>query len=107
MKLLDAGTLVHNNAPLVDFMDKSYYKMKITYKEDVGSDIWYLYINPQTFAVEIYQFYHDESVNDGEYILLEGSVRVGQMVWPKSRSWYTNKEQRYLGKDVITQVTPR
>ncbi len=106
MKLQDPGTVVHHSAPRVNFMDKSYYKLKITYKEDVGSDIWYLYLNPQTFAVEAYQFYHDETINDGEYILLEGSVQVGQMVWPKSRSWYTNKEQKYLGKDVITEVTP-
>ena len=104
MKLLDKGTVVHSPAPMVEFMGKSYYKLKITYAEDVGSDIWYMYLNPQSFAVEVYQFYHDESINDGEYILLEGTVQVGSMLWPESRSWYTNKDQKYLGKDVIVEV---
>lgn len=106
MKLLDAGTRVHAQAPLVDFMGTSYYKLKVTYSEDVGGDTWYFYLNPESFAVEVYQFFHDESINDGEYILLEGSVQVGSMTWPVSRSWYTNKEQRYLGKDVIIEVRP-
>jgi hypothetical protein len=104
MKLLDEGTVVHEDVALTEFMGKSYFKVKVTYDEPVGSDIWYMYINPQTYAVEVYQFYHDESINDGEYILLEGSVKVGNMVWPESRSWYTNKDQKYLGKDVIVEV---
>ncbi len=104
MKLQDQGTVVHDKVEQTQFMGKTYLRLKITYEQSIGNDTWYMYINPTSFAVEVYQFYHDESINDGEYITLEGSVKVGQMVWPESRSWYTNKEQKYLGKDVIVDV---
>ena len=104
MKLMDPGTIIHPEVSQGQFMGMNYYKLKITYQEDVGSDVWYLYINPESYAVEAYQFYHDEEKGDGEYITLEDEVIVGNMKWPKTRKWYTNKEDKYLGKDVIVDV---
>ena len=104
MKLKDPGTIIHDQVGQEQFMGMNYHKLKVTYQEDVGSDTWYIYINPDTYAVEAYQFFHDEAVGDGEYITLEGEVKVGNMLWPETRKWYTNKEDKYLGKDVIVDV---
>ncbi|MTI21045.1 hypothetical protein E1176_08440, partial [Fulvivirga sp. RKSG066] len=65
MKLEDEGAQLDSLAPLTKFQDKEYYRLKVTYAGEVGSDIWYFYINPTNYALEAYQFYHDESANDG------------------------------------------
>jgi hypothetical protein len=104
MKLKDPGAMVAHEVQKTTFMEKEYFKMKATYTEDVGSDIWYFYVNPETYAVEAYQFYHDEDKQDGEYILLEGTVETNGMIWPEQRIWYTNKGNQYLGKDVIVEI---
>jgi len=104
MKLNDPGTIVHEQVTQEQFMGMNYYKLKVTYEENVGSDVWYFYINPDNYAVEAYQFYHDEAQGDGEYITLEGEITVAGMKWPQTRKWYTNKEDKYLGKDVIVET---
>ena len=104
MKLMDSGTIIDPEVEQSTFLGKEYYKLKVTYLEEVGSDVWYFYINPETYAVEAYQFYHDELKGDGEYILLEGLVAAQGMTWPRERLWYTNKDEKYLGKDVIVEM---
>ena len=54
-----------------------------------------------------YRFYHDESANDGEYILLEGETTDGTVRLPKSRTWYTHKDDRLLGTDVLDRLRVR
>ena len=68
----------------------------------MGKDTWYFYFDPSTFALEVYQFYHDESKNDGEYILLSGEETVQGIKIPKTRAWYTNQANEYLGTDVLS-----
>ena len=104
MKMKDAGAIVHDTAEKVIFKSKEYFKLKITFDEKTGSDTWYLYINPKNYAMEIYQFYHDETKNDGEYILLSQEVEYEGMKIPKVRKWYTNKEDKYLGTDDLKAI---
>jgi hypothetical protein len=106
MKLKDAGATLHDDFESVVFKTKEYYKLKITFDEKVGKDTWYLYINPVNYAMEIYQFYHDEAKNDGEYILLNGEIEYQNMRIPKVRKWYTNKEDKYLGTDDLKVIQP-
>ena len=54
--------------------------------------------------MEVYQFYHDEGKNDGEYILLSEMEQVGGIKMPKVRAWYYNKDDKYLGTDTMTIV---
>ena len=75
--------------------------MKVTYKKEVGNDIWYFYFDPSTYAMEVYQFFHDESKNDGEYILLSGMETINGIKMPKNRAWYYNKDDKYLATDVL------
>lgn len=101
MKLKDSGTIIHNHVESKTFKGKTYWVLKATYKEDIGNDIWYFYFNKNTFALEVYQFFHDESKNDGEYILLSEEETVNAIKMPKIRAWYMNKDDKYLGTDIL------
>jgi hypothetical protein len=101
MKLKDLGTNIHKKVERKTFKGKDYLVLKVTYDESVGSDIWYFYFNPKTYAMEIYQFFHDEAKNDGEYILLTGEETINGIKMPKNRAWYTNKDDKLLGTDII------
>lgn len=99
--LKDPGTKLPGGYSIVDFFGKTCIEIKVIYDPEVGSDTWYFYFNPQTYALEGYRFYHDESANDGEYILLEGATSFESATLPKSRKWYTHKEDKYLGEDTL------
>ena len=101
MKLKDPGTIIQEKVTLKKFKGKEYLVLKVNYKEGVGKDVWYFYFNPKTYAMEVYQFFHEESKNDGEYILLTGLKNVEGIKMPKNRAWYTNKENKLLGTDII------
>lgn len=101
MKLRDPGTII---APAVwrETIDgKEYLKIQVTYDPEVGGDIWYFYFDPDTYALSAYRFYHDESANDGEYILLEGEETHSGIRFPAKRSWYINADHRFLGYDQL------
>jgi len=101
MKLNDEGTIVHEKVEAVNFKGKDYWRMKVTYEENVGKDIWYFYFDKTTYALKVYQFYHDEAKNDGEYILLEGEVTLDNIRIPKDRTWYYNSNNELLGTDYL------
>ena len=105
MKLKDPGTIIDPTVQTRKFKGKEYLVLKVTYKEPVGGDTWYFYFDPATYAMEVYQFYHDESKNDGEYILLSEKEEVSGIKMPKTRAWYYNKDDKYLGTDNLTGVS--
>ena len=98
-KLLDPGTIIGPTVKKKDFFGKELLEIKVTYDPEVGADLWYVYFDPQTFALSGYRFYHDEAKNDGEYILLEGEITINGVKFPQKRAWYTHKEGKYLGND--------
>jgi len=101
MKLKDPGTIIDKKVIREKFQNKEYLVLKVTYEEGIGKDIWYFYFNPKTYGMEVYQFFHDESKNDGEYILLTEEETINGIKMPKKRVWYTNKENKLLGTDVL------
>jgi hypothetical protein len=106
MKLKDPGTHISETVERKTFKDKDYLVLKVTYDESVGSDIWYIYLNPETYAMEVYQFFKtDENGNQnnesGEYILLSEEMVVNDIKMPKVRTWYYNKDDTYLGTDIL------
>ncbi|MFT5737126.1 MAG: hypothetical protein ACJAU2_001115 [Maribacter sp.] len=52
----------------------------------------------------MYQFYHDESKNDGQYILPTDAMEVQDIKIPKTRGWYYNKNDGFLATDVLTEA---
>lgn len=105
MKLKDSGTLIDPDLRTKSFQGKTYLTLKVTYEATVGKDIWYFYFNPVSYALEVYQFFHNEAKNDGEYILLSDEVLVNGIKIPKIRTWYSNKDNVYLGTDLLTKAS--
>ena len=105
MKLKNPGTLLDRKVYQKTFKGKIYDVLKVTYDEAVGKDTWYFYFDPATYALEVYQFYHDEEKNDGEYILLTGQEEIKGIKMPKTRAWYYNKDDKYLGTDTLTKTS--
>ena len=105
MKLKDSGTIIDQQTSRKTFKGKEYLVLKASYEKEVGEDIWYFYFDPESYAMEVYQFFHDESKNDGEYILLTGEEEVSGIKMPKTRAWYYNKNEKYLGTDVLTKAS--
>jgi len=102
MKLKDPGTVLDPIVYKKTFKGSQYLTLKVTYDAEVGKDTWYFYFDPTTFALKVYQFYHDEAKNDGEYILLDGLMDIQTMKIPQNRSWYTNKGNTFLGADLLS-----
>lgn len=103
MKLKDPGTVIYDKVDRKKFKGKEYLVLKVTYKKEVGKDTWYFYFNIKTYAMEIYQFFHDESKNDGEYILLTEEEIINGVKMPKKRAWFMNKDDKYLGTDILSK----
>lgn len=101
MKLKDEGTIIHDQVNLDKFKGKEYLVLKATYKEGVGKDTWYFYFDPETYAMEVYQFFKDESKMDGEFILLSDIETINGIKMPKKRDWYYNKNEQFLGTDIL------
>ncbi|MCP4977620.1 MAG: hypothetical protein GY931_15820 [Maribacter sp.] len=105
MKLKDPGTHLDPKVQTKYFKGKEYLVLKATYDESVGKDVWYFYFDPDNYAMEVYQFFHEESKNDGEYILLSELENVASIKMPKIRAWYYNSDDKHLGTDVLTKAT--
>ena len=100
-KLNDRGTIIDPEVRAENFFGKDALEIKVTYEPTVGKDIWYFYFHPSSYALVGYRFYHDEAANDGEYILLEGEMVSENVRLPKERKWYTHKEDKFLGADIL------
>jgi hypothetical protein len=87
MKLADPGTIIDPVVQKKEFMGKEYLVLKVKYEEGIGKDSWYFYFDPKTYAMEIYQFYHYEAKNDGEYIILSQQEVYSGIKIPKIRTW--------------------
>lgn len=107
MKLKDPGTIVAPSVKAKDFFGKSALEIKVTYDPSVGKDIWYFYFDPSSYALIGYRFYHDEVANDGEYILFEGEAIYKTIKLPQQRTWYTHKEDKILGTDILERISVR
>ncbi|MFQ5702726.1 MAG: DUF6503 family protein [Gemmatimonadales bacterium] len=104
MKLRDPGT--HIDPALIDtmFNGQPALALHVTYDPEIGTDSWYFFFDPETTALIGCRFNHDETKNDGEYIVLEGVVESNGLRVPRRRSWYTNKDDRFLGSDEIRSI---
>ena len=101
MKLSDPGTIISPEVTDTQFAGQPVKAIKVTYDASVGSDIWYFYFHPETYAMVGYRFYHDEAANDGEYIVLSGmEIHKGIRI-PKDRTWYMNADNKLLGTDYL------
>ena len=104
MKLYDPGTRIHPELQETEFNGQKVHGIRVTYDEQVGSDTWYFYFEPEKARLVGYRFFHDEAANDGEYILLEDEFEAEGLRLPESRTWYTNTADRLLGTDTLVAL---
>ncbi|MGB1041890.1 MAG: DUF6503 family protein [Tenacibaculum sp.] len=102
MKLKDNGTIIDDKVERKNFKGKEYLVLKATYTKEVGKDTWYFYFNPKTYAMEVYQFFKEKK-DSGEYILLTEEATINGIKMPKNRAWYYNKNDGYLGTDILSK----
>ncbi len=105
MKLQDKGAILQEKVYKERFNGKQYLVLKVNYSPEVGKEVWYFYIDPETYALEAYQFYHNQEDNDGEYILLEGLEEYNGMKIPKTRTWFMNKDDKQVGVDILGKIS--
>lgn len=106
MKLEDKGTNIDPKVERKTFKGKDYLVLKATYDTSVGSDVWYFYFDPESYAMKVYQFYKtgdkgNVTEGSGEYILLTEEETLNGIKMPKTRAWYYNKDDKYLGTDTL------
>ena len=105
MKLKDPGTNIDPVVTKKTFKGKEYLVLKASYDPAVGSDVWFFYFDPNTYAMEVYQFFKGDpkaaGKDTGEYILLTEESTIGGIKFPKNRAWYYNKDDKYLGTDFL------
>ena len=104
MKLKDPGTNVASEVSTASFNEKEYLELKVTYDQEVGTDDWFFYMDPETYAMEGYKFYHQNG--NGEFITLEGMETFQGLKLPKLRKWYTTNDSTFLGADNIISIGP-
>lgn len=104
MKLRDPGTILDPVARRTTFQGREVLALRVTYEEPVGGDTWYFYLDPESLELAGYRFYHDESANDGEYIVLEGLAEEAGLRLPRSRTWYVNSDDELLGTDTLVRL---
>ncbi|AUC75096.1 DUF6503 family protein [Olleya sp. Bg11-27] len=106
MKLKDDGTIINQKVEQKKLKGKSYLVLQVSYDISIGSDVWFFYFDPKTYALEVYQFYKTDTsgkikTDTGEYILLAETEEVSKIKIPKIRAWYYNKDNTYLGTDIL------
>ncbi len=107
MTLQDPGTRIDARVAVERFNDQPCLRVRVTYPPEVGTDVWYFYFDPQTFALLGCRFYHDEAAGDGEFILFEDELTVDGVRLPRKRHWFTNRDNRYLGTDILVEARHR
>jgi len=100
MKLDDPGTQVDREVGKEELNGKSYLVARVPYEKD----IWYFYIDPDTFQMEAYKFYQDESNQKGEIIYLAGLSEFRGLKIPANRSWYRTETDQFLGTDQLRGI---
>lgn len=105
MKLTDDGANATDAAESEQLEGKAYRVLQVSYDAGVGTDNWFFYLDPGTYAMEAYRFNHGKP-ESGEYVLLEQEVVVDGIRMPKVRKWYWNKNGAYIGTDTLLKAEP-
>ncbi len=105
MKLTDEGANITDAENMEELRGESYHVLEVNYDTSVGSDNWFFYLHPETYAMKAYRFNHGDP-ESGEYILLEQEENVQEIRMPKVRKWFWNKNNEYIGTDTLIKSEP-
>ncbi|REG92633.1 DUF6503 family protein [Algoriphagus antarcticus] len=102
MKLQDPGTKIESMVTMEELNGSEYHVVRVPYEKD----IWYFYLEPETYRMAAYKFYQDEPNQTGEMIYLEGIAEFEGMKIPANRSWYRTEKSEFLGTDKLIRIQP-
>ncbi|MDG1276113.1 MAG: DUF6503 family protein [Algoriphagus sp.] len=100
MKLNDPATQIDQEVNREELNGKSYLVARVPYEKD----IWYFYIDPNSYRLEAYKFYQDEPNQKGEIIYLEGVKEFKGLKIPANRTWYRTETPEFLGTDKLIEI---
>ena len=96
-----SGNTIDPEPILTKFDNRDVQSIRVEYDADVGTDTWYFYFDPETAQLVGCRFYHDETANDGQYILMEDLTEVGNFRILLHRRWFANADDKFLGADEV------
>lgn len=100
MKLTDPNTRIEEKVSSEQLNGKTYQVVRVPYEKDV----WYFYIEPETYRMAAYKFYQDEPAGKGEIVYLEGEKEFEGMKIPANRTWYRTETPEFLGTDKLLEI---
>ncbi|MDN3203653.1 DUF6503 family protein [Algoriphagus sediminis] len=100
MKLNDPGTIIEEEVSDEILNGKTYHVIRIPYEKD----IWYFYLEPETYRMAAYKFYQDEPNEKGEIIYLDGELEHNGMKIPQNRTWYRTEIPEFLATDKLVKI---
>ena len=101
MNLTEAHVQLGEQVASAEFAGRQTQSITVQFDPDVGSDVWTFYFDPDTAALVGCRFVKQGASSGGEYIVFEDVTESNGLILPKSRKWYMNDDQRYLGEDLI------
>lgn len=100
MKLADEGTKIEEEVTTEILDWETYHVVRVPYEKD----IWYFYLEPETYRMAAYKFYQDEPNLKGEIIYLEGEKEFKGIKIPANRTWYRTERPEFLATDMLLEI---
>lgn len=76
--------------------------LRASFDEEVGSDTWTFYFEPETAELIGCRFDRADPSRDGETLVFEELVSVRGVRLPARRKWFMNADRKFLGEDVLS-----
>lgn len=100
MKLTDPGTIIEDSVRTELLDGFEYHVVRVPYEKD----IWYFYLEPETYRMAAYKFYQDEPKGKGEIIYLKGETKFNGLRIPSNRTWYRTETTEFLSTDKLLEI---
>ncbi len=100
MKLNDPGTIIEEEVSEEVLDGVTYHVVRVPYEKD----IWYFYLDQETYRMAAYKFYQDEPNLKGEIIYLDGEMEFKGMKIPQNRTWYRTEKPEFLATDKLVKM---
>ena len=80
------------------------FRLALEIADGPFSTDWELFVDSKNYQLLGYGFFPAEG--EGEYLVVEQLMKMGEMKWPRMRHWYSREEDEYLGSDIILKASP-
>ncbi|MBX2876122.1 MAG: hypothetical protein KTR30_28630 [Saprospiraceae bacterium] len=88
----------------MEWQGKTAFRLELEIADGPFSTAWELFVDSKNYQLLGYGFFPTEA--EGEYLVVDQLMEMGQMKWPRMRHWYSRGEDEYLGSDIILKASP-